>query len=233
MCAIKENLRQIIEITEKWRTMPLMKRKTTVTYSPTEFDEAHRPYLSSRYADVVDGGKAIHRLLLESNKELKVSKGAPAWKAYVEYVNELVVDGLARLVGESLTFLSQQIDADAVLKAELAPLLEVQIELAPPEVLFSPRLAIDPLADAARKPDAMQGEAPPAPAAKAVGAMVAGWLKDFFGACKLVKRLDRAEGDFLNEVNEREVRRDTGSVVPGGEDTPNPMPTATRPVPLP
>ena len=56
-----------------------------------------------------------------------MSKGAPAWKAYVEFVMEIVVSGLASLVGISLKFLAEQIDGEHVAKNEMLPMLELQV----------------------------------------------------------------------------------------------------------
>ena len=53
----------------------LIKRKPTATYSPEDFEEEHKQHLAARYADIGNEGKTIHKLLLESNKTLKVSKG--------------------------------------------------------------------------------------------------------------------------------------------------------------
>ena len=127
LCVLKDNLRQVHEVIDKWLQAPLMKRKATATYAPSDFQEQHKPYLSTRYSEVVDGGKTIHRLLLASNQELKMSKGAPAWKAYVEFVMEIVVSGLASLVGISLKFLAEQIDGEHVAKNEMLPMLELQV----------------------------------------------------------------------------------------------------------
>tara|TARA_B100000787_G_C16149601_1_gene275942 strand:- start:72 stop:254 length:183 start_codon:yes stop_codon:yes gene_type:complete len=33
----------------------------------------------------------VHNLLLESNKVLRQSKGAPAWRAYVEFINNILI----------------------------------------------------------------------------------------------------------------------------------------------
>ena len=70
----------------------------------------------------------------------------------------------------------------------------------PPDVLFTPRLTTDPTLE---KLEGSSGQ-------KSIGAMVHSWIADFFAVCKLVKRLDRTEGDFLNEVHERERRSNTG-----------------------
>ena len=209
LAALKENLKAINDIIGGWSKAPLMRRKATATYAPKDFEESHKPYLASRYVDVTDGGKAVHKLLIESNGAAKVSKGAPSWKAYVEYVNGLIIEGLGALVGGSLQFLAEQIDAQHVAQHEMLPMLEIQIELAAPEVVFSPRLT--------------SGEGTAAPSAgadtdaagaeggggggKPLSQLLAGWTADFFKVCKLVKRLDRTDGDFLYDVAEREEVR--------------------------
>ena len=124
-----------------WSDNPLIKRKPTKTYNPTEFAAEQQAHLQSRVFDIDHGGKDIHKLLLASNRELKVSKGAPAWKNYVDYVNEVVVDGLARTVCNSLRFVCEQIDLESIARHELLPFLEVQIELLPPQVQFQPPLS--------------------------------------------------------------------------------------------
>ena len=140
LMSLKDNLRAIEAVIASWGKAALIRRKATSTYAPSDFEEGHRQYVALRYAEVADGGKEIHKLLLRSNSELKVSKGAPQWKAYVEFVNDLVIDGLAQLVGASLELLSQQVDKQYISTHELLPMLEVQIELAAPEVVFTPRL---------------------------------------------------------------------------------------------
>ena len=129
-------------------------------------------HLQSRVFDIDHGGKDIHKLLLASNRELKISKGAPAWRTYVEFVNDIVVDGLARTVSNSLMAVAEQVDTAAIAKLELLPWLEVQLELLPPAVQFQP-----PLGEA-------EGET-------SVQSTVNAWIKGFFQCCHIVKRLDR------------------------------------------
>ena len=193
LIALKENLKAIHDIIDGWNKAPLMRRKATATYMPKDFEDQHKPYLASRYEEVVNGGKALHKLLLESHQITKLSKGSPAWKAYVDYVNELLIDGLGRLVGGSLRFVSEQLDTWP--GREMTPLLEVQIELLPPDVVFTPRL---------RDATVTTGSDSGGSNAKPLFRMVAGWVVGFFGVCKLIKRLDRADGDFFADVTERE-----------------------------
>jgi dynein heavy chain len=72
---LKTNMRGIQDVLNGWAANALIKRKPTATYSPEDFEEEHKQHLAARYADIGNEGKTIHKLLLESNKTLKVSKG--------------------------------------------------------------------------------------------------------------------------------------------------------------
>ena len=41
LCVLKDNLRQVHEVIDKWLQAPLMKRKATATYAPSDFQEQH------------------------------------------------------------------------------------------------------------------------------------------------------------------------------------------------
>ena len=71
---LHKNMKSIEEILNRWANESLIKRKPTKTYAPDEFEEEHKSALSARYADIAAEGKTVHKLLLESNKVLKVSK---------------------------------------------------------------------------------------------------------------------------------------------------------------
>ena len=45
-----------------------------------------------------DAGKEITKLLSSSNRVLKVSKGVPSWKAYVDYFSNIVIDGFSTAI---------------------------------------------------------------------------------------------------------------------------------------
>ena len=188
---LKKNMKEIQAVLDAWAAKPLILRKGTKTYSPEEFEEEHHAQLNARYADIGNEGKTVHKLLLESNKVLKVSKGAPTWRAYVEFMNDILIDGLARTVCVSLETLNTQLDPSQIVKEELAPLLEVQLELDSSSIQYSPGLS----------------DAQAAGGVTSLHAMVDSWLTGFFHISKLVKRLDRAEGDFLKDVNELEEVR--------------------------
>jgi len=72
----------------------------------------------------------------------------------VDFVNNVVVDGLARCVCSSLNFLLDQIDPECIKKAGLLPMLEIKMELVDVDVVFSPEIgfaATEPTAKASAK----------------------------------------------------------------------------------
>ena len=64
---------------------------------------------SQRYHIIKEGGSEIHKLLKDTNKKLKVSQGLPDWKAYVDFINNIVVGGLVQVIIVSLEILEQQV----------------------------------------------------------------------------------------------------------------------------
>lgn len=69
-------------------------------------------------------GKEITKLLSSSNRVLKVSKGVASWKKYVEYFQDIVIEGLSTGIINTVRYLINQIDAD-VSVSSLSPSLLV------------------------------------------------------------------------------------------------------------
>lgn len=77
-------------------------------HSFEELTNAFRDVSSKCHSLISDGGKEITKLLSSSNRTLKVSKGAPAWKAYVDYIGDIVIDGLVECIIASVHRLTSQ-----------------------------------------------------------------------------------------------------------------------------
>lgn len=48
-------------------------------------------------------------MLKENNKVLKCSNASPDWRGYVDFVNNVVVDGMSRVICASLEYLLDQV----------------------------------------------------------------------------------------------------------------------------
>lgn len=78
-------------------------------HSYEELASSIRDVISKCHSLISDGGKEITKLLSSSNRTLKVSKGAPAWKAYVDYIGDIVIDGLVDCILASVRRLTSQV----------------------------------------------------------------------------------------------------------------------------
>ena len=96
---------------------------------------------------------------------MQVGKATWSWKAYVNYISDIVVSGFSTTIVESLTYIKSQIDPESIAKAELRPLIKVELELATPEIVSKPEL----------------GE-------NGIRGMVAEWLNRFVDTGNLMKR---------------------------------------------
>ena len=107
---LKNNLKSIQIILDGWLTEPLFPGLEQASKS-LYFDELEAKIGELRATatkKIKDGANEIHKLVKISNKTLKVSTGLPDWKAYVEFINSIVVGGLTRVASSSLKLLLER-----------------------------------------------------------------------------------------------------------------------------
>ena len=180
MGTLKSNLAKIEEIMEHWHTIPLFERTVKPT-GPAEFQLAHRQLLHSGFKVIREKGNAIHKMLRESNKVLKVSQGLPDWKAYVDFVNNVVVHGLVQISVKALQHTIEQIDPVIILKKEKQPVLEIKLSLVGSQVVYMPQLGTTSRSDGLHD-------------------IVDRWIDDFMQPGMLVRRLDSSNGTYVKEL---------------------------------
>jgi hypothetical protein len=112
MSTLKTNLSRAEEILDEWTTVPLIIRNPK-PITAEAFNTSHKAHIKERFKHVKEGGTAIHHVLKESNKKLKISSNHPDWNAYVDFANNVVTDGLANLVVKSLDTLLQTVSTGA------------------------------------------------------------------------------------------------------------------------
>lgn len=180
---IKGNVENTQRILSVWSKKLMFERKDGKTYSVEEFRDYHKGVVSARHQEVQEGAVEITRLLSASNKTLKCSKGSPHWRAYVEYVNDIVMDGFCQAILASVNYLFQQIDPETMAKNETPPLIEVGLELIAPEIAWQPEIGQDGQGGGVRD-------------------MFNSWIKGFLHIGTLMKRLDIGEGNYVLELEE-------------------------------
>eukprot|EP00913_Durusdinium_trenchii_P034785 g32539.t1 len=124
---MKGNLRKISNILSQWCKDSMLERKRGAKpVSVEEFEQNHKARvgvclmnmtvrsptprlerLSFACRSLQDGGKEIHRFVKDSSESLKISKTAPTWKAYVDFVNNVVIEGFVSAIAVSLQCLAK------------------------------------------------------------------------------------------------------------------------------
>ncbi|CAD7941439.1 unnamed protein product [Amoebophrya sp. A120] len=184
--AIKGNLKKISAIIEQWCQSPLLERKAK-PMAVDEFDLAHKANVGTRLHMMGEAGKEIHKFLKDSNEALKVAKSSNIWKNYVDFVNNIMIEGFVSVIAVSLQYLCEILDPLIISRHDVQPLFDIKIELDPSsgEIVFDP-----PFAPKEKDGVALRGT-------------INGWLKDFFAmAAVTMPRLDTGTGDYLNEMKE-------------------------------
>jgi dynein heavy chain, axonemal len=191
---LKGNLREVVGEMEAWSKEPLLTRKSK-PMSPEEFEATYKTTRTQRYAAIAEGGKSIDKRLKDSAAVMKIPKGGTAhWNAYVDFVNGIVVQGLARLVVQSLRRLVDVLSPEKIRKNQDLPLLIIDLNLAGPNpgartVRFTPDVVED------------------SPHGASIYDIVNGWVDSFYHAATMFKRLDDNEGKYVKEmVDDLEVQ---------------------------
>lgn len=83
-----------------------------------------------------ESGDKIHSLVAENVACFKSTESSEHWKAYVEYLDEMVVEGFFHCISCSLNYLLDNTDS----KNQLHPLFEARLELQAPDMVFVPSL---------------------------------------------------------------------------------------------
>ncbi len=184
---MKENLRNINEQLENYRK-PILQRKMKPV-AKDEFEKDHKNYVKERYTEIKEGGKVIQSMVKDTNKELRCPPKSPDWISYVDFVNNVVVDGLSQIVQTSLGYLYDQIDPINISGMDLKPMVEVKLDL------VSVRGDNDMRYDEVQfLPDLLESDG------KGVRDLINNWIGSFLNVATLFKRLDN-EGTYLREMH--------------------------------
>lgn len=183
---LKGNLKRIEQIVEEWENGPVFERSPK-TMLVADFVTLQKKTRQTRLQAVKESGQDIHRLLKDTNKRLKVSQGLPDWKAYVDFVNNVVVCGLVNIMAVSVRTLANQLNPKYIELNNVAPMLEIQVDLIQNDVVCIPRAGFVTGATSA---------------SAGVQNLVRSWINGMLGLAQSFKRLDTSEGTYLRELSD-------------------------------
>lgn len=165
--------------------------------SPDDYDQHLKAIFVNKLNIVKEQGTLINKQLKEVLDAVKAEKKGPAWKNYNDYVNTIVIDGIAAAIQTALNHLHEQVYCgpkrhDA---ANPGPLFELKLELYE-NVTFEPEI----------------GET--TTATLTVRNTIRNWINDFFSIASYINRLDTtAQGDYLQEIrNYFEIRESQANI---------------------
>ncbi|KAM6469113.1 dynein axonemal heavy chain 9 [Liasis olivaceus] len=130
----KDNIEEIQNIMKSW-VFPVFERKDGKKESLLYLDNQHER-LDKHYQLITDSGHKIHFLIKENLRLFEADPSSDVWKAYLEHIDEIILDGFFNVTECSLKYLLENTDS----KADHAPLFKIQLELSVPEMTFRPSL---------------------------------------------------------------------------------------------
>lgn len=133
----KNNTLEIQTIMATWSKSPLYERASARANEKqtggdsllilSDMDER----LNKRYREIREAGERIHNLVEDNRQYLQVDANDPNlsdyWKAYVEYIDEMITDGFYAIVQCDLDFFRQETDRKNAPEPLFQILLEVQV----------------------------------------------------------------------------------------------------------
>ncbi|NXU59271.1 DYH17 protein, partial [Turnix velox] len=131
----KINLETVRQLMKGCSATPLLERKDNKDTAFLDL-EGKANTLSKRYMAITDAGTKIHKIVEENAELFKADKSSQTWLDYVGHVDEVVMDGFFSLIHKSLKLLLNNMAPNA----DVAPLLEVRMELREGRVQYRPSL---------------------------------------------------------------------------------------------
>ncbi|CAK4776251.1 unnamed protein product [Aphanomyces euteiches] len=191
--AMKAHMARVQELLDSW-TIGLLFERRSKPLSVNEFNESQQPLRSAKYLLIKEGGNEIHRLLKDMLKKLKVSQGSPDWRSYVDYINGVVEDGLAKVVLTTLQYIQSQLSPSNIDSQDLTPIIEIELDLYGKDIVFVPSVGS-------------------LPGKNGLTDVVQAWVEATFQVASLFKRLDTSEGTYLKEMREHpDIQRSVAEI---------------------
>ncbi|KAM6951484.1 dynein beta chain, ciliary-like [Aplochiton taeniatus] len=130
----KDNVEEIQRSMRAWACPIFDRREGKKDTLLSLEDRADR--LEKFYAQIRSSGEKIHFLLKSNLALFRAEPLSEEWKAYVDYLDDMVIDGFFNSIESSLKFFLDNTDP----RAGVAPLFEAQLDLKVPDMVFKPSL---------------------------------------------------------------------------------------------
>ncbi|XP_060681399.1 dynein axonemal heavy chain 11-like isoform X1 [Hemiscyllium ocellatum] len=134
----KENVETLQTLMKAWSESAMFARRDNRRDNLLNLED-REDRVAKWYKLIREDGITIHKLVEENLRLLKADPVTKSWKAYLEYIDDMVLDGFFNAISCSLEFFLE--NTEATLKP--APLFVSQMMLSIPEIVFKPSLDKD------------------------------------------------------------------------------------------
>uniref|UniRef100_A0A667Y5V4 Dynein axonemal heavy chain 11 n=1 Tax=Myripristis murdjan TaxID=586833 RepID=A0A667Y5V4_9TELE len=134
----KDNCEAIQSLMKGWSKQVMFCRKDNKKGSLISLDDK-RDCVNTKYSSIQVDGDLIHKLVQENMILFHAEPDSEAWQSYLEYVDEMVVEGLFGFISRSLEFFVENMEPGSC----RAPLFETHLLLNDSVMTFLPSLERD------------------------------------------------------------------------------------------
>ncbi|XP_074510014.1 dynein axonemal heavy chain 11 [Sebastes fasciatus] len=134
----KENCEAIQSMMKGWSKQAMFCRRDNKKGSLIQLED-RGDRVNKKYSSMKKDGDSIHKLVQENVVLFHADPASEAWQSYLEYVDEMVVEGLFSHISHSLQFFADNMES----WPSQAPLFEAQLMLSSSGMVFLPSLEQD------------------------------------------------------------------------------------------
>uniref|UniRef100_A0A8C5KUF0 Dynein axonemal heavy chain 11 n=1 Tax=Jaculus jaculus TaxID=51337 RepID=A0A8C5KUF0_JACJA len=131
----QSNVQTIQQTMRAWAECPLLPRRET-RREVTLTLEDKGDLFAKKYKLIQEDGCKIHSLVEENKKLFRANPTLDTWKIYVEFLDDIVVEGFFQAILHDLDFFLMNTEK----QSKAAPFFQAQMILVPPEIVFKPPL---------------------------------------------------------------------------------------------
>ena len=107
----KTNVETMTQIMSKWSEQPLYQRKEDKKDCLLNLDDKENTK-QSRYGAIKQGVEKILELVKENMECFKAQEDTESWRNYIDYIDDIILDGLFNCIHCSLKYLSENTSRD-------------------------------------------------------------------------------------------------------------------------
>ncbi|XP_063095395.1 dynein axonemal heavy chain 11 isoform X2 [Cavia porcellus] len=131
----QSNVHRVQQTMRAWAECPLLSKRELRREAALTL-EGKGDLFTKKHKLIQEDGLKIHDLVEENRKLFKADSSLDAWKIYVEFIDDIVVEGFFQAIMHDLDFFLENTEK----QLKPAPFFQAQMILMPPEIVFKPPL---------------------------------------------------------------------------------------------